>query len=43
MTAEVAEHLAHGTRRAGLSLNSQVVPVRDSSRAFWAKWKRDVD
>ena len=43
MTAEAAEHLAHGTRRAGVSLDSQVVPFHDSSRAFWGKWKLDVD
>jgi hypothetical protein len=39
MTAEVAEHLAHATRFAAVSLDSQVVPFRDSSRAFWGKWK----
>jgi hypothetical protein len=39
MTAEVAEHLAHGTGIAAISLESQVIPFRESSRAFWEKWK----
>jgi hypothetical protein len=40
MTAEVAEHLAHGTGFTGLSLESQVVPIRESSHVFWEIWKR---
>jgi len=39
MTTEVAEHLAHGTGRVGVSLESQVNPLRDNARAFWGKWK----
>jgi hypothetical protein len=39
MTADVAELLAHGTGIAAVSLESQVIPFRDSSRAFWDKWK----
>ena len=40
MTAEVAELLARGTGiGAELSLDSQVVPFRDSSLALWGKWK----
>jgi hypothetical protein len=38
MTAKVAELLAHGTGIAAVSLDSQVVPFRESSRAFWEKW-----
>ena len=38
MTAEVAEHLAHGTGFAAVSLESQMIPFRESSRAFWGKW-----
>jgi hypothetical protein len=40
MTAKVAELLAHGTGVAGVSLESQVTPFRESSRAFWEKWKQ---
>jgi hypothetical protein len=40
MTADVAEFFAHGTGIATLSLKSQVIPFRDSSRAFWGRWKR---
>jgi hypothetical protein len=39
MTAKVAELLAHGTGIAAVSLESQVIPFRESSRAFWEKWK----
>jgi hypothetical protein len=39
MTAKVAELLAHGTGIAAVSLDSQVVPFRESSLAFWEKWK----
>ncbi len=38
-TAKVAELLAHGTGIAAVSLESQVIPFRESSRAFWEKWK----
>ena len=38
MTAKVAELLANGVAMA-VSLESQVVPYRNSSRAFWGKWK----
>ena len=38
MTAKVAELLAHGTGIAAMSLESQVVPFRESSRAFWERW-----
>jgi hypothetical protein len=38
MTAEVAEHLAHGTGIAAVSLESQVGLFRESGRAFWDKW-----
>ena len=37
MTAKVAELLAHGTGMAKLSLESQVVPFRESGRVFWEK------
>jgi hypothetical protein len=40
MTAEVAELLAHGTGIAGVSLESQLVPFRQSTHAFWEKWKQ---
>jgi hypothetical protein len=41
MTAKVAELLANGIGVSvmAVSLESQVVPYRDSSRAFWGKWK----
>jgi hypothetical protein len=39
MTGKVAELLAHGTGIAAVSLESQVIPFRESSRAFWEKWK----
>jgi len=39
MTAEVAENLAHGTGVATVSLESQVMPHQESSRAFWAPWR----
>jgi hypothetical protein len=39
MTAKVAEHLAHGTGIAAVSLESQVAPYRESARAFWEKWR----
>jgi hypothetical protein len=39
MTAKVAELLAHGTGIAAVSLESQVTPFRESSRAFWARWE----
>ena len=38
MTAEVAEHLAHGTGIAAVSLESLVGLFRESGRAFWDKW-----
>ncbi len=38
-TAKVAELLAHGTGIAAVSLESQVIPFREGSRAFWEKWK----
>jgi hypothetical protein len=38
MTAKVAELLAHGTGIAAVSLESQVVPFRESSRALWERW-----
>jgi AbiU2 len=40
LTAKVAEHLAHGTGIAQLSLESQVSPFRESGHAFWEKWKQ---
>jgi|SRR6516164_1738294 len=40
MTAKVAELLAHGTGIAGVSLESQIVPFRESGCAFWEKWKQ---
>jgi hypothetical protein len=39
MTAEVAEHLAHGVGIAGMSLESHLSLYRESGRAFWDKWK----
>ena len=39
MTADVAEHLAHGTGVAAVSLQSQVTPYRDSFGAFWEQWR----
>jgi hypothetical protein len=38
MTAKVAELLAHGTGIIAVSLESQVFPFRESSRAFWEIW-----
>jgi hypothetical protein len=43
MTAKVAELLARGTGIAGVSLESQVTPFQESSRAFWEKWKTAQD
>jgi len=43
MTAEVAEHLAHGTGITAVSLESQVGPFRESGRAFWDKWQTAED
>jgi HEPN superfamily AbiU2-like protein len=43
MTANVAELLAHGTAIAAVSLESQIGPFRESSRAFWDKWKTTED
>jgi AbiU2 len=40
MTAKVAELLANGTGIAGVSLESQIVPFRESGRAIWEKWKQ---
>jgi hypothetical protein len=42
MTAEVAEHLARGTGIVAVSLESQVIVYRESSHAFWGKWKANV-
>jgi hypothetical protein len=42
MTAEVAEHLAHGTGTFP-SLRSQVVPYQDSGGVLWEKWKPNRD
>jgi hypothetical protein len=41
MTAKVAELLANGVGVSvtTVSLESEVIPFRDSSRAFWAPWK----
>jgi hypothetical protein len=36
MTARTAELLARGTGAVGVSLESQVIPYRENSRAFWA-------
>jgi hypothetical protein len=42
MTAEVAEHLAHGTGHFP-SLRSQVTPYQNSGGVLWEKWKPNRD